>query len=294
LNEALIRRLTSAPILVAGDVMVDEYVLGDVERISPESPVPVVVTRDTLRRLGGAGNVVRNLVSLGGTVALCATVGTDPAGSWFKRHCEELSVESFWLKEDDSRPTTIKTRVVARNQQLVRIDQERVADISSELERAVLADVKAVMPQVKAVVLSDYGKGFLTANILQGLLAEARAHRVPVLVDPKGLDFSRYRGATYITPNVREASLASGIEIRSPESLAQAGKILLDVVEAEGVVITRGREGITLITASRVQDFPVSPIEIIDVTGPATRSSPHWPWPLPTACPWTMRSILPI
>lgn len=267
MNEGLIRKLASAPILVAGDVMVDEYILGDVERISPESPVPVVVTRDTLRRLGGAGNVVRNLVSLGAKVALCATVGKDAAGRWFKRHCQELSVESFWLKEDDSRPTTIKTRVVARNQQLVRIDQERVADISAEMEEKVLADVKAVMPQVKAAIISDYGKGFLTARILQGILSEARAQRVPVLVDPKGMDFSRYRQATYITPNVREASLASGIEIRSPESLAQAGKILLDVVEAEGVVITRGREGISLVTASKVQDFPVNPIEIIDVTG---------------------------
>jgi D-beta-D-heptose 7-phosphate kinase/D-beta-D-heptose 1-phosphate adenosyltransferase len=178
-----------------------------------------------------------------------------------------MSVESFWLKEDPSRPTTIKTRVVARNQQLVRIDQERVADISPEMEKAVLADVRAVMPQVKAVVISDYGKGFLTAAVLQGILAEARAHRVPVLVDPKGMDFRRYRTATYITPNVREASLASGIEIRSPESLEQAGRILLDAVEAEGVVITRGRNGITLVTASKVQDFPVSPIEIIDVTG---------------------------
>lgn len=267
MNEALIRKLKPAPILVAGDVMVDEYILGDVERISPESPVPVLVARDTLRRLGGAGNVVRNLVSMGGSVALFAAVGTDQAGRWFKRHCEEMSVESFWLKDDESRPTTIKTRVVARNQQLVRIDHEHVSDISPEVEKAVLADVKSVMPQVKAAIISDYGKGFLTPGLLKGLLAEARANRVPILVDPKGMDFSRYRTATYITPNVREASLASGIEIRNHDSLAQAGRTLVDVVGAEGIIITRGREGSTLVTASKVQDFHVRPIEIIDVTG---------------------------
>jgi len=267
LNEALISKLKPAPVLVAGDVMVDEYILGDVERISPESPVPVLVARDTLRRPGGAGNVVSNLASLGGSVALFAAVGSDAAGRWFKRHCEEMSVESFWLKDDDSRPTTIKTRVVARNQQLVRIDREHVSDISPEMEKIILADVKSVMPQVKAAIISDYGKGFLTAGLLKGLLAEARANRVPVLVDPKGMDFSRYRTATYITPNVKEASLASGIEIRNDESLAQAGRIILDVAAAEGVIITRGRDGSTLVTATKVQDFHVRPIEIIDVTG---------------------------
>jgi D-beta-D-heptose 7-phosphate kinase/D-beta-D-heptose 1-phosphate adenosyltransferase len=247
--------------------MVDEYILGDVERISPESPVPVLVARDTLRRLGGAGNVVSNLVAMGANVALFAAVGTDHAGRWFKRHCEEMSVESFWLKDDDSRPTTIKTRVVARNQQLVRIDREHVSDIPPAMEEAILADVKSVMPQIKAVIISDYGKGFLTDRLLKGLLAEARANRVPTLVDPKGLDFSRYRKATYLTPNVREASLASGIEIRNQESLTQAGRSILETVGAEGVIITRGREGSTLVTASKVQDFHVRPIEIIDVTG---------------------------
>ncbi len=127
MNESLIRRLKPAPILVAGDVMVDEYIIGDVDRISPESPVPVLVARDRLRRLGGAGNVVRNLVTMGGNVALFATIGRDNPGRWFRNHCEQISVESFWLKEDPTRPTTIKTRVVARNQQLVRIDENRLA-----------------------------------------------------------------------------------------------------------------------------------------------------------------------
>ena len=267
MNENLVRAMKPAPILVAGDVMVDEYVLGEVERISPESPVPVVVAHDRLRRLGGAGNVVKNLVTMGGTVALFATVGKDNPGTWFKKNCEEMAVESFWLKDDPSRPTTIKTRVVARNQQIVRIDEERIGDIPPEIEKAILEDIKSVMPQVKAAIISDYGKGFLTPALLEAILSSARSNRIPTLVDPKGMDFKRYRGATYITPNVREASVASGVEIRNEETLVEAGRILLDQTDAEALIITRGREGITLVTPRKVQDFPVKPMEIVDVTG---------------------------
>jgi D-beta-D-heptose 7-phosphate kinase/D-beta-D-heptose 1-phosphate adenosyltransferase len=267
LNERLIRDIKPEPILVAGDVMVDEYVIGEVERISPESPVPVLVVRDRLRRLGGAGNVVKNLVSLGGGVALFAAVGKDSAGQWLKRHCEEMAVESFWVKEHHSRPTTIKTRIVARNQQIVRVDEERLGDISPELEDSVMEDLRSVVPQVKAVVISDYGKGFLTRRLLDAVISAAKASKLPVFVDPKGMDWSRYRGATYITPNRQEASLASGIEITDKESLVRAGRLVLDQTEAEAVIVTRGREGSTLVTRTVVKDFPVKPVEIIDVTG---------------------------
>jgi len=267
LNENLISKMKPAPILVAGDVMVDEYVVGEVERISPESPVPVLLAKDRHRRLGGAGNVVRNVVSMGGTVALFATVGADAAGEWFKKHCAEIGVDTFWLKSERSRPTTIKTRVVARNQQIVRIDEEYVGQIPSDLEKNVLDDVRSVIPQVKAVIVSDYGKGFLSDTILRNLFVTARSERVPSLVDPKGLDFSRYRGATYVTPNVREASLASGVEIKNTETLEKAGRILLEQTEAEAIIVTRGKDGITLVTRNKVQDFPVKPVEIVDVTG---------------------------
>ncbi|MDQ7781268.1 MAG: D-glycero-beta-D-manno-heptose 1-phosphate adenylyltransferase [Desulfomonilaceae bacterium] len=267
MNESVVWKMKPAPILVAGDVMVDEYVLGEVDRISPEAPVPVLVARDRLRRVGGAGNVVRNLVSMGGRVALFATVGTDESGEWFKQHCEAMGVDSFWLKEDTSRPTTIKTRVVARNQQIVRIDEEHVNGIDPAIEKAVIDDVKNVIPQVKAVIISDYGKGFLTSTLLKALLSMAARTGLPVFVDPKGMDYTRYRGARYITPNIREASLASGVEIRDRESLTKAGRTLLDHAQAEGIIITRGREGITLITRKVDRDFPVKPVEIVDVTG---------------------------
>lgn len=267
MNESFIKRMKPAPILVAGDVMVDEYILGDVDRISPESPVPVLVARDRLRKLGGAGNVVRNLVSMNAKVALFATVGKDEAGEWFKSSCEAMAVEAFWLKEDPTRPTTIKTRVVARNQQLVRIDVEYVREIQSEIEAAAIEDIEKVMPQVRGVIISDYGKGFLTSRMLQVLFSSARANRLPVIVDPKGMDYTRYRGATYITPNVREASMASGIEIRDRQSLVKAGRIALEHAEAEGIIITRGREGMTLVTKQKDQDFRVKPVEIVDVTG---------------------------
>jgi D-beta-D-heptose 7-phosphate kinase / D-beta-D-heptose 1-phosphate adenosyltransferase len=267
LNEQTLKQIKPAPVLVAGDVMVDEYILGDVERISPESPVPVLIARDRLRRLGGAGNVVRNLVTMGGKVALFATVGKDSAGNWFKRHCEEIGIDAFWIKDDLSRPTTIKTRVVARNQQIVRIDQEYAGSISAEIEKAIMEDAKSLLSQVKAAVLSDYGKGFLTPSLIQEIISLAKINSVPILVDPKGKDFSKYRGATFVTPNVREAATASGVEIYDRESLVRAGRILLDQMEAQGVIITRGREGITLVTDSKAEDFPVKPVEIVDVTG---------------------------
>jgi D-beta-D-heptose 7-phosphate kinase/D-beta-D-heptose 1-phosphate adenosyltransferase len=267
LTESLIRSIKPVPILVAGDVMVDEYVLGDVERISPESPVPVLVVKHRLRRLGGAGNVVKNLVSFGAGVALFAAVGKDSAGRWFKKHCEDMAVESFWLKEHSARPTTIKTRVVARNQQIVRIDEEQVDSITREMENAVIEDLKSVVPQVKAVVISDYGKGFLTQRLLEALIKYARANRLPVLVDPKGRDFTRYRGATYLTPNLRETSLASGVEIRDHDSLIDAGRVLLDQADAEALIVTRGKEGATLVSRSEAKNFPVKQVEIIDVTG---------------------------
>ncbi|MFZ5868399.1 MAG: D-glycero-beta-D-manno-heptose-7-phosphate kinase [Thermodesulfobacteriota bacterium] len=267
MNESLIRSLQPLPILVAGDVMVDEYVMGEVERISPESPVPVVLVRDRSRRLGGAGNVARNLLSLGARVALFASVGKDPVGRWFRKHCNELGIESFWLKEDEVRPTTVKTRVVARNQQLVRIDEENAGQINEELEAAIIKDVESVVPQVKAVVISDYGKGFLTPRLLQAFISASRSSRVPILIDPKGMDFTRYRGATYITPNLRETSQAAGIEITDHATLVQAGRVLLERTEAEGIIITRGREGATLVSRQKVKTFAVKPVEIIDVTG---------------------------
>ncbi len=267
MNERLIRRLKPSPVLVAGDVMVDEYIIGEVDRISPESPVPVMVVRDRLRRLGGAGNVVKNLVSLGGSVALFGAVGTDTAGRWFRNHCESIGIETFWLKADSSRPTTIKTRVVARNQQLVRIDEENVGDIPQELSQTIIKEMRSVAPQVKAVVLSDYGKGFLTQELLRSFIESAKDHNLPVVVDPKGTDYSRYRGATYITPNVREASLASGVTIRDRDSLVRAARILIEHTGATGIVVTRGKDGSTLVTGRKAKDFTVRPVEIIDVTG---------------------------
>ena len=138
---------------------------------------------------------MRNIVALGGFVALFAVIGRDTAGTWLRSHCAEVGVENFWLKEDPSRPTTVKTRVVARNQQIVRIDQEQVGDIRPETEAEVISEIGTVVRQVKAVVISDYGKGFVTGSVVSALVEGARAEAIPVLVDPKGLDFSKYQGS---------------------------------------------------------------------------------------------------
>jgi D-beta-D-heptose 7-phosphate kinase/D-beta-D-heptose 1-phosphate adenosyltransferase len=204
---------------------------------------------------------------MGGEVALFATVGKDNPGRWFKNYCEDIGVESFWVKEDTSRPTTIKTRVVARNQQIVRIDEEHVGPLATELENLLVKEISSAITQVKAAVISDYGKGFLSPRILECLISGARAQGIPIIVDPKGMDFRRYRGATYITPNLKEASLASGIEIHSEESLIVAGRALLEQADVQAVIITRGREGSTLVTRKKAQDFSARQVEIVDVTG---------------------------
>lgn len=267
LSEKLIGEIRTVPILVAGDVMVDEYVVGDVERISPESPVPVLVSKDIIKRLGGAGNVVANLVSMDCGVALLSAIGKDEAGNWFKARCEKLGVETFWLKQTESRPTTIKTRVVARNQQIVRIDQESLAGLDSKTGELVIQDLQSLVSQVKVVVLSDYGKGFLSDEIIKRVISLARDREVPVLVDPKGLNFEKYLGCSYMTPNVREASAASGMEIKDDQSLERAGMALIEKTDAKGIIVTRGREGSALITKEGLTHFPVKPVEIIDVTG---------------------------
>ena len=267
MTEDVIRKLKSVPVLVIGDVMVDEYIIGEVNRISPEAPVPVLLVQQRLKRLGGAGNVVRNLVSLRGQVTLAASVGNDPAGTWLRNECERIGVDVTWLYENSERPTTLKTRIVANSQQIVRVDDECVTSGSDHAQEKLIESLVRVMPEAKAVVISDYAKGFLTEPLLKAVCELSQSEGIPIIVDPKGSDYSRYRGATFITPNLREAALASGLEIRDEKTLAEAGRVLLERTAASGIIITRGREGSTLVTRETSQNFPVRSLEIIDVTG---------------------------
>jgi D-beta-D-heptose 7-phosphate kinase/D-beta-D-heptose 1-phosphate adenosyltransferase len=260
--------LATLKVLVVGDFMLDEYVWGQVERISPEAPVMVVnVDRDT-RVLGGAGNVVNNLVGLGAQVAVVGLVGQDNSGASIAAELQRLGVDPGGLSVDPQRQTTRKTRVIGGNQQIVRIDRENRQSAADWFFRKAEQQVKALLPNLDAIILSDYGKGVLTEPLLANIISNGRESHVPVVVDPKGHDYSRYRRATIITPNRKEAELAVGYPLHHPENLLRAGQELCRTCDTDAILITLGSEGMILFQ----QDHPPQEIsaqarEVFDVSG---------------------------
>jgi rfaE bifunctional protein kinase chain/domain len=248
-------------VLVAGDVMLDRYWFGDVERISPEAPVPVVRIVRTEERPGGAANVARNAAALGAATTLVSSTGTDEAGAKLERLLAEDRVRTSFHR-DPAVPTTVKLRVIGRQQQLLRIDFETAP--SHEVLATKLADYERLLADSDLVILSDYGKGGL-AHIAT-MIELARAARRPVLVDPKGDDWARYRGATVITPNRGELRQVTGRWRDAAEMSAKAEKLRADL-GVEALLVTRSEEGMTLCTASGSEDIAAVAREVYDVSG---------------------------
>lgn len=233
-------------ILVVGDLMIDEYLWGEVERISPEAPVQVVsVTRDTTT-LGGAGNVVNNLVALGAKVSVCSVIGAGDNAELLLRLFKDLGVGTEGLIQDPDRPTTRKTRIFAGHQQVLRIDRETKREISRDHADRLVRFFKERVDDFSIILLSDYGKGLFAETFLRQLIDVAVPHGKAIIVDPKGLNFRKYAGATAITPNKREASLAAGIEIVDDVSLIAAGRKLLQDIPVQEVLMSCGKEGMFL------------------------------------------------
>ncbi|MEP6942232.1 MAG: D-glycero-beta-D-manno-heptose-7-phosphate kinase [Betaproteobacteria bacterium] len=253
--------VSRARVLIVGDVMLDRYWFGDVERISPEAPVPVVRIARTDERPGGAANVARNAASLGAQVALIGIIGDDEPGRSLERLLRESRVQPS-LHRDASLPTTVKLRVIARQQQLLRVDFE-TAPTHSALA-AKLADYERALPGSGVAVLSDYGKGGL-AHIAR-MIELAKASSVPVLVDPKGEDYARYHGATVLTPNRAEFRQVAGAW-RSEAELAEKAQSMRSQLGLEALLITRAEEGMSLYTGAGAQHFPAQAREVFDVSG---------------------------
>jgi D-beta-D-heptose 7-phosphate kinase/D-beta-D-heptose 1-phosphate adenosyltransferase len=266
--EALVRRFGGVRILVAGDLMLDRFVWGRVERISPEAPVPVVhVTREDARP-GGAGNVASNVRALGGRVAVSGIVGDDVAGKTLRRMLEQLGATTTGLVVDRHRPTIEKTRIIAHHQQVVRLDREAVPVATSRATARVRDHVLAERRRADVLVISDYTKGVIDAALLDALADAHRRQAFQWVVDPKRANFARYRRVSLVKPNREEAAAASGVEIRDRASLRRAGERLLAQWEAEAVLISRGEEGMALFKrGSPVQEFPTVAREVFDVTG---------------------------
>lgn len=248
-------------VAVVGDVMLDRYWRGDVERISPESPVPVVDIRSTECRLGGAANVAANVASLGAACTLVSAVGEDEAGRALCDLLARTGIDSR-VRRSESMTTIEKLRIVARNQQLLRVDFES-RPTHEELARS-LDDVREVIGAVDALILSDYGKGGLTH--IARMIELARAAGVPVVVDPKGGDYSRYRGAAMITPNLREFEQAGGV-IESEETLQSSAEELIRRFDLGGILVTRSEQGMTLFTDGQRIHGAALAREVFDVSG---------------------------
>jgi rfaE bifunctional protein kinase chain/domain len=265
--DALLGRFGRVRLLVVGDVVLDEYLWGTVDRVSPEAPVPVVNVRDETVVLGGAANVARNVVALGGGVALCTVVGEDAAGRRIADLVEDLGVDTAGLVAVPGRPTTRKTRVIARSQQVVRFDRETQEALAPSVTRKLLAAVDAALPTVDGAVLEDYGKGLLTQRTAAAAMRRLCAAGVPVAVDPKA-SLAPYRGAALLKPNLREAEQLSGIAIRDAADLARAAARLRRKIGGGALAVTRGAEGMTVFEAGG-PGIPVATArrEVFDVQG---------------------------
>ncbi len=269
---AYVKEFSRAKVLVIGDLMIDEFIYGTAERISPEAPVPVVKVTEKRYRLGGAANVLNNIHALKGTGFLCGVVGKDGMGTKCKSEIERLGADTEGIIIDPDRPTTVKTRIIAdQRQQVVRYDQEVKQETTSTCRTKILSYLKNKCNSVQALIISDYAKGVISPALLKELLPLARGTETIICADhPKVTNHTFYENhATIITPNKKEAARVSGIEIETEEHLLQAGKKLLTYLACDAVLITRGEEGMTLFEkkGERVIHIPTKAKEVYDVTG---------------------------
>jgi D-beta-D-heptose 7-phosphate kinase/D-beta-D-heptose 1-phosphate adenosyltransferase len=256
-----------ARVLVVGDLMLDRYLTGDVGRISPEAPVPVLKLSGERLVAGGAANVARNLRGLGLGVALAGVLGDDADGVALLGLLQTAGMDAAAVLTDARRPTTSKTRIVGNCQQMLRIDAEETAPLAAAVADALAAAVLARLQDSDALLLSDYAKGVLTGDLCQRLIAAAREHGVPVLVDPKGRDFARYRGATLLTPNRAELALAVGADADDLDGLLLRARALREDLGLAQLVVTLGELGMALVDADGTTRVPAVAREVFDVSG---------------------------
>lgn len=265
--QQLLEQIQNAPprIAVVGDAMLDLYLKGDVERISPEAPVPVVRVRERRYALGGAANVAQNVLALGARCELVAVVGDDPAGTQLREMLAAQGAEPRGLVST-TRPTTTKTRIVARGQQVVRVDEEVDADLDSEEVSRVAAAVSRAIADADALILEDYNKGVLMPGVIESAIAAARAKGIPIVVDPKFRNFFAYRGATVFKPNRREldAALGAAIDLEHPEALPA----VLERLDCAHLLLTLSEHGMALIGRDgSVERIATTAREVFDVVG---------------------------
>ena len=264
----LVERLCEARVLCLGDVMLDSFVYGAVDRISPEAPIPVLRVEHEARMLGGAGNVVRNLAALGARTHFVTALGDDAAGTEVRRLLADEPAVTAAVQVEAGRQTIIKTRYIAGTQQMLRADRERVQAAGGAVRAALLADAEAALKDHGVTVLSDYGKGLLDDETLGRVIAAARAGGGRVVIDPKGTDWRRYRGATLLTPNLKELAAACGRTLADGDAIAAAAGEVIAALGLEALLVTRSRDGMTLVGADgSARHLAAEAREVFDVSG---------------------------
>jgi D-beta-D-heptose 7-phosphate kinase/D-beta-D-heptose 1-phosphate adenosyltransferase len=264
----ILKQFPGQRILVLGDVILDWYWWGQASRLSPEAPVPVVRKQRTTMQPGGAGNTAANLAALGASVSLYGVTGRDAHAEDLRKELAAHGVETSRLVAEPGRPTTTKTRVIAAHQQVVRVDEEETGPISEAIADDVLKALKNDLEGAAAVVVSDYAKGFLTPQLLQAVIAEARGAGKRVFVDPKGADALRYRGAFLLKPNRLELGLLTGLPASTPDEVRAAGAQLAAKMPGTHLLVTEGDAGMTLFVDSQPPQHAAStPRQVFDVTG---------------------------
>ncbi len=260
--------ISKTKILVIGDVMLDRYWWGSVDRISPEAPVPIVRLEKMSTTVGGAANVAANLAGLGATPLLFGIVGEDDEAAILDQVLSETGIADHFLIAIAGRKTTVKTRIVAHSQHLVRIDQETTGHISEADADSISPKIAAMLAGVDGIIISDYAKGFLSDHLLRKVIDLARSSGKIIFVDPKGRDFSRYKGATVITPNKREAAEACGLDVHPNGLVMEVGQQLMDDFDLSGLLITEGEDGMTLFAkGENPAHFGSLAQDVYDVTG---------------------------
>lgn len=270
LAERELKKLNQQTALVVGDFMVDEYLYGVTTRISPEAPVPVVHIRKKFAKLGGAGNVVCNLIALGAKTRVVMEVGADTNGDFLFKQLQEHGADLTYANQRTDFRTIVKTRIMAQNQQLLRFDEETIVPVSDGYLEKIKTDVDKLFQGVSVVILSDYGKGMITQEMAAYIIAEAEKRRIPVTVDPKGSDYSKYNGATVCTPNLKELTEAAGaVSLQTEEEIFQAAAKVCESNNIHYMLTTRSEKGMSLQErhAKNKLDYPVVSKEVIDVTG---------------------------
>ncbi len=253
--------------LIIGDIMLDRYVIGNVNRISPEAPVPIFLSDSTKQVLGGAGNVYNNLISLGVKTTLISLIGNDNFGSQIQSTLKNIKNTKFYLFKEKNKPTTVKTRYSVKGQQLIRVDEEKIDKLSDIAHKFILKTFKKELQKHNVVILSDYNKGIFTPKLTKELIKLSNTNKIPIIVDPKNKDFNIYKNASLITPNQLEASLVTNLPCKNNKETEVCAKSIMNRFSIKNVLITRGSGGLSYIEKNMSIHQPTNKIEVFDVSG---------------------------